>query len=141
MQLLELNRAVFWETNPIPIKYLMRRLGLLALNEHRLPMTPAVPALEQRLANLGGRLQKARRDLQISEEQLAFQTEVADEAHTRMLVAGTPLADREAREARDDLTRLRRQRDDARAVVEDLVREQDRLLDRLSGKLSAGGGN
>lgn len=97
--------------------------------------------LEQRLANLGGRLQKARRDLQISEEQFAFQTEVADEAQTRMLVAGTPLADREAREARDDLARLRRQRDDARGVVEELVREQDRLLDRLSGKLSAGGEN
>jgi hypothetical protein len=97
--------------------------------------------LEQRLANLGERLQKARRDLQISEEQLAFQTEVADDAQTRMLVAGTPLADREAREARDDLARLRRQRDDARAFVDDLVRERDRLLDRLAGKLSARGGN
>jgi hypothetical protein len=97
--------------------------------------------LEQRLANLGERLQKARRDLQISEEQLAFQTEVADDAQTRMLVAGTPLADREAREARDDLARLRRQRDDARAFVDDLVRERDRLLDRLAGKLSARGGS
>jgi hypothetical protein len=97
--------------------------------------------LEQRLANLGERLGRARRDLQISEEQLAFQTDVADEAQTRMLVAETPLADREAREAREDLTRLRRQRDDARSVVEELVREQDRLLERLSGKLSARGGS
>jgi hypothetical protein len=96
--------------------------------------------LEQRLANLSDRLQKARRDLQISEEQLAFQIDVADDAQTRMLVAGTPLADREAREARDDLERLRRQRDDARSSVDDLVREQDRLLDRLAGKLSTGGG-
>ena len=97
--------------------------------------------LEQRLANLGERLQKARRDLQISEEQLAFQMQVADDAQTRMLVAGTPLADREAREARDDLARLRRQRDDARSFVDDLVRERDRLLDRLAGKLSTRGGN
>jgi 4-hydroxy-tetrahydrodipicolinate synthase len=52
MRLLELNRAIFWETNPIPIKYLMRRLGLLAENSHRLPMTPASPALEQRLDDL-----------------------------------------------------------------------------------------
>ena len=96
--------------------------------------------LEQRLANLGERLQEARRDLQISEEQLAFQAEVADDAQTRMLVAGTPLADREAREARDDLARLRRQRDDARSFVDDLVRERDRLLDRLAGKLSTRGG-
>jgi hypothetical protein len=95
--------------------------------------------LEQRLASVGERLQRARRDLQISEEQLAFQTEVADEAQTRMLVAETPLADREAREAREDLVRLRRQRDDARSVVEELEREQDRLLDLLSGKLSSRG--
>jgi 4-hydroxy-tetrahydrodipicolinate synthase len=52
MQLLELNRAIFWETNPIPIKYLMRRLGLLARNEHRLPMLPASPRLEERLDDL-----------------------------------------------------------------------------------------
>ena len=49
MRLLELNRAVFWETNPIPIKYLMKRMGLLRTNEHRLPMTPASAALERRL--------------------------------------------------------------------------------------------
>jgi 4-hydroxy-tetrahydrodipicolinate synthase len=28
-ELLELNRAVFWDTNPIPMKYLMVRMGLL----------------------------------------------------------------------------------------------------------------
>jgi hypothetical protein len=95
--------------------------------------------LEQRLANLGERLQKARRDLQISEEQVAFQAEIADEAQTRMLVAGTPLADREAREARGDLARLERQRDDARSLVDDLVRERDRLLDRLASRLPPDG--
>jgi 4-hydroxy-tetrahydrodipicolinate synthase len=50
--LLEVNRAVFWETNPIPIKYLMRRMGLLRTNEHRLPMKAAEPALERRLDDL-----------------------------------------------------------------------------------------
>ncbi len=48
-QLLELNQAVFWDTNPIPIKYMMKRLGLIATNEHRLPMAPATPELERRL--------------------------------------------------------------------------------------------
>ncbi|HUI60298.1 MAG TPA: 4-hydroxy-tetrahydrodipicolinate synthase, partial [Steroidobacteraceae bacterium] len=43
--LLELNQAVFFDTNPIPIKYMMRRLGLLPVNEHRLPMVPATPEL------------------------------------------------------------------------------------------------
>ena len=29
-QLLEINKAVFFDTNPIPMKYMMKRLGLLA---------------------------------------------------------------------------------------------------------------
>ena len=48
-ELLGLNKAVFFDTNPIPIKYMMKRLGLLASNEHRLPMVPATPELERRL--------------------------------------------------------------------------------------------
>jgi 4-hydroxy-tetrahydrodipicolinate synthase len=48
-RLLEINKAVFFDTNPIPIKYMMKRLGLLATNEHRLPMVPATPELERRL--------------------------------------------------------------------------------------------
>ena len=50
--LLELNQAVFFDTNPIPIKYMMRRLGLLPTNEHRLPNVPATPELEKRLDNV-----------------------------------------------------------------------------------------
>ena len=46
--LFELNRAVFYDTNPTPIKYMMKRLGLLANNEHRLPMMPATPEVERR---------------------------------------------------------------------------------------------
>ena len=48
-KLFEMNQAVFFDTNPIPIKYMMRRIGLLATNEHRLPMLPATPELEKRL--------------------------------------------------------------------------------------------
>ena len=48
-QLFEVNQAVFFDTNPIPIKYMMKRLGLLPVNEHRLPMAPATPELERRL--------------------------------------------------------------------------------------------
>jgi 4-hydroxy-tetrahydrodipicolinate synthase len=50
--LLEMNQAVFWDTNPIPIKYMMRRMGILPTNEHRLPMVPATPELETRLDGL-----------------------------------------------------------------------------------------
>ena len=48
-QLLELNQAIFFDTNPIPLKYMMKRLGLLPNNEHRLPMVSATPEVETRL--------------------------------------------------------------------------------------------
>jgi len=48
-RLLEINQAVFYDTNPIPIKYMMKRLGIIPENEHRLPMSPATPELETRL--------------------------------------------------------------------------------------------
>ena len=47
--LLEINQAVFYDTNPIPIKYMMKKLNIMPSNEHRLPMTPATPELEKRL--------------------------------------------------------------------------------------------
>lgn len=50
--LLEINQAVFFDTNPIPMKYMMRRLGILPVNEHRLPNVPATPELERRLDNV-----------------------------------------------------------------------------------------
>jgi 4-hydroxy-tetrahydrodipicolinate synthase len=48
-ELYELNRSVFFDTNPIPIKYMAKRLGLLPGNHHRLPMMPATADLERRL--------------------------------------------------------------------------------------------
>ena len=55
-KLYELNKAVFYDTNPIPMKYMMRRLGILERNEHRLPMLAANEALER---NLDGVLERA----------------------------------------------------------------------------------
>lgn len=48
-ELYDLMCAVFWDTNPIAMKYMMKRMGLLAANEHRLPLVPATPELERRL--------------------------------------------------------------------------------------------
>jgi 4-hydroxy-tetrahydrodipicolinate synthase len=48
-RLFEINQAVFFDTNPIPIKYMMKRLGMLSANEHRLPMVPATAEIERRL--------------------------------------------------------------------------------------------
>ena len=48
-QLFEINKAVFYDINPIPMKYMMKRLGILPANEHRLPLVPAPEELERRL--------------------------------------------------------------------------------------------
>jgi 4-hydroxy-tetrahydrodipicolinate synthase len=48
-RMFELNEAVLLETNPTAVKYMMRRLGLLTENEHRLPMMPATPEFAARL--------------------------------------------------------------------------------------------
>ena len=47
--LLEINQAVFYDTNPIAIKYMMKKLGIMPSNEHRLAMEAATPELEKRL--------------------------------------------------------------------------------------------
>jgi 4-hydroxy-tetrahydrodipicolinate synthase len=47
--LFELSQAIFFDTNPIPLKYMMMRMGLLPTQEHRLPMVAAVPELAERL--------------------------------------------------------------------------------------------
>jgi 4-hydroxy-tetrahydrodipicolinate synthase len=54
--LYELMCAVFWDTNPIAMKYMMKRVGLLEANEHRLPLLPATPELERRLDALLDRM-------------------------------------------------------------------------------------
>jgi 4-hydroxy-tetrahydrodipicolinate synthase len=48
-ELWELNQAVFFDTNPIPMKYMMMRMGLLPNENHRLPMVPSTPELRVRL--------------------------------------------------------------------------------------------
>jgi 4-hydroxy-tetrahydrodipicolinate synthase len=47
-ELADLNKSVFFDTNPIPIKYMAKRLGVLSGNYHRLPMMPATPEVQKR---------------------------------------------------------------------------------------------
>jgi 4-hydroxy-tetrahydrodipicolinate synthase len=47
-----LNKAIFWDTNPIPVKYLLARTGVLPAARHRLPLMPASPELQNRLDQL-----------------------------------------------------------------------------------------
>ena len=89
--------------------------------------------IHKNLSDLSDDLTRAREDLRIIEEQLLFQSDVVEEAKTRMLVSETPLADQEFRIARDDLDRLQRQREKLITEIDELRREQDRLLDRMLG--------
>ena len=89
--------------------------------------------IQKNLSDLSDELTRAREDLRIVEEQLLFQSDVVEEAKTRMLVSETPIADREFRIARDDLDRLQREREKLIAAIGELRGEQDRLLDRMLG--------
>lgn len=40
VELFEINQSIFYDTNPIPLKYMMSRLGLLDAPELRLPLVP-----------------------------------------------------------------------------------------------------
>ncbi len=77
------------------------------------------------------RLTRAREELRIVEEQLFFQMDVAEEARSRMLVAETPLAEREYQRARADYERMLKERDRVAREIAQLQREQDRLLDQM----------
>jgi 4-hydroxy-tetrahydrodipicolinate synthase len=49
LQLYPLFRGVALETSPIPVKYMLKRLGVLQANEHRIPLVPASPEVEKQL--------------------------------------------------------------------------------------------
>ena len=87
--------------------------------------------LQKSLSQLGDRIAKARDDLRIVEEQILFQMDVVEETKTRMVIAETPLADREHQIAQDDYQRMQKERQRAIAEIADLKREQDRILDLM----------
>ena len=87
--------------------------------------------ISERLAALSGEIAEEQTQLRILEEQVTFQKEVSEEARIRALVSETPLADRESREASDDLARLVRSRDDVLQRLSELRAEQDTLLERM----------
>lgn len=47
-ELLEANEAIFWDTNPIPLKTVLASMGLIE-KEWRLPLGPTTPDVEERL--------------------------------------------------------------------------------------------
>lgn len=87
--------------------------------------------MRERLTRIQDELRRVRATERVLADQVAYLDEAADQAETRKLVAQTPLADREWREARTDRDRHRSLLDESRQQVRDLLAEQDRLLDRL----------
>lgn len=86
----------------------------------------------KRLAEVRDEMRRQRDTVRMLDEQVAYTKEVADDAATRALVSATPLADKERRDAADDLRRVSRERDEVRARIEALLAEQDALLDRMA---------
>jgi chromosome segregation ATPase len=87
--------------------------------------------LERRLTELSGRLQEARRELAVADEQLAQLSEEAEDARLRSLLSETPLAEQEYREAARHADAMSRHQAVVMATIADLERAQDDLLDRL----------
>lgn len=83
------------------------------------------------------RLKRLRTELAVTDEQVSFLEDEADEARLRALVAETPLGDVEARDARRHADALAHHRDLLAGSIAELEREQDALLDRMAAELSA----
>ncbi len=87
--------------------------------------------IAQRLRALSAETATLQTEIGILEEQIAFQTEIADDARIRALVSETPIADRDAQVASGDLARIMRSRTDALKRLEQLRADQDGLLERM----------
>ena len=87
--------------------------------------------IERRLTDVHRRLQRAREELAVIDEQLAALADAADEARIRSLVSETPLAEVEHRDAQRHADAMARSRVVVLESISELERAQDQLLDRL----------
>lgn len=90
--------------------------------------------VEKRLSQSSERLKRLRAELAVVDEQLLSLADDADEARLRALVSETPLADKEHREAQKHADAMNRRRAEIVSSIDDLVRTQDELLDKLVGE-------
>ena len=87
--------------------------------------------IERRLTDVHRRLQRARKELEVLDEQLAALAEAADETRMRSLVSETPLAEMEHRDAQRHVDAMARSRVAVLESIAELERSQDQLLDKL----------
>lgn len=87
--------------------------------------------IRRRLSSIAEEMARARTELAILREQLAFHQGVLEERRIDKLVAETPLADRDYRIAAQDRDRVERLVGELERSLEAMAREQDRLLEEL----------
>jgi hypothetical protein len=87
--------------------------------------------IERRLTEVHRRLQRAREELAVVDEQFAALADAADETRLRALVAETPQAEVEHRDAQRHADAMARSRAALLQSIAQLEKAQDELLDRL----------
>jgi hypothetical protein len=92
--------------------------------------------LQRRLVDVSERLKRLRAELAVTNEQVSFLDGEAEEFRLRAFVSETPLADAEARDARQQADTMTRYRDTLILQIGRLQREQDDLLDRMAAELT-----
>ncbi len=88
--------------------------------------------VERRLRQVSSRLRELRGELRIADEQLLHLSEEADEMNIRALVAETPGAGVEYRQARGHADAMAKHRAHVLASIAELEAKQDQLLDALN---------
>ena len=91
-------------------------------------------SIERRLLELSDRIKQASAELAVTDEQLTFLDEEAEDARLRAIVAETPMEVATANEAARHADALRRHRDALGRTIAELRKEQDGLLDRLTAE-------
>jgi hypothetical protein len=86
---------------------------------------------ERRLVEVNQRLQRAREELAVLDQQLVAFADEEDETRVRALVSESPLDAKQHREAERHADAMRRSRAGLAAKIAELERAQDELLDRL----------
>ena len=87
--------------------------------------------ISDRLRRITDRIQRLRAEAAVLAEQLAYLSEVADDAQVRSTVSATPVADREAHAAVRDVANHDRLLAETRDRIRALEYERDWLLERL----------
>ena len=88
-------------------------------------------SVERRLAKTGARLKVLRGEIAVTEEQLLYLGEDADDQAIRAMVAETASSSFDARSAQGNFENMSKHRARMIAEISQLEQQQDELLDKL----------